>query len=202
MAQPSCARACADFVGLGRMVLSYPGSAGRRAGGRPLRRKSILPHVQRLHHRPAHRPRLRLLPARSVLRGEPEAIRIRDVRTATNRDASVLKRRRSWSESGRRAGSRRAGCRGAALASKCATICFHCFEKPSTRLIAIRLAASSVLSCFCSSPLPRGCLVPPAAGAWKPGCPRSTATAVKCPPGNWPHCPECRRRPGHAWPRP
>ena len=56
-----------DFVGLGRMVLSYPelpptcSPAGRSSA------QVDLPHVQRLHQRPAQRPRLRLLPARSLL---------------------------------------------------------------------------------------------------------------------------------------
>ncbi len=53
----------ADFVGLGRMVLSYPDMAADVLAGRPLAAQAHLPHLQRLHHRAAQRPGLRLLSA-------------------------------------------------------------------------------------------------------------------------------------------
>ena len=57
----------ADFVGLGRMVLSYPELPADTLAGRPAAAQAHLPHVQRLHDRAAQRPGLRLLPARPVL---------------------------------------------------------------------------------------------------------------------------------------
>ena len=53
----------ADFIGLGRMALSYPETAGRRTGRPAAAPQADLPHLQRLHHGAAQRPRLRLLPA-------------------------------------------------------------------------------------------------------------------------------------------
>ena len=58
----------ADFVGLGRMVLSYPELPRRRARGTAARQQAHLPHLQRLHDRAAQRPGLGLLPARPLLR--------------------------------------------------------------------------------------------------------------------------------------
>ena len=63
----------ADFIGLGRMVLSYPELPADVLAGRPLARKRHLPHLQRLHDRPAQRPGLGLLSARPVLQGPPRA---------------------------------------------------------------------------------------------------------------------------------
>ena len=56
-----------DFVGLGRMVLSYPELPADTLAGRPHAAQARLPHVQRLHDRAAQRPHLRLLSARPVL---------------------------------------------------------------------------------------------------------------------------------------
>ena len=52
-----------DFVGLGRMVLSYPDLPADVLSGLPLKRKRDLPDVQRLHDRSAAGADLRLLPA-------------------------------------------------------------------------------------------------------------------------------------------
>ncbi len=60
-----------DFVGLGRMMLSYPELAGGRARGPPADAQARVPDLQRLHDRSTARTRLRLLPARSVLRRAP-----------------------------------------------------------------------------------------------------------------------------------
>ena len=60
-----------DFVGLGRMVLAYPELPADVLAGVPLKRKSHLPHVQRLHHRPAPRPGVGLLSAGSLLSQPP-----------------------------------------------------------------------------------------------------------------------------------
>ena len=62
-----------DFVGLGRMVLSYPELPARRARRRQAAAQARLPHVQRLHHRPAARADLRLLPARRALQATAAA---------------------------------------------------------------------------------------------------------------------------------
>ena len=43
----------ADFVGLGRMVLTYPEMCADVLEGKPLATQTHLPHLQRLHHRPA-----------------------------------------------------------------------------------------------------------------------------------------------------
>ena len=56
-----------DFVGLGRMVLSYPELPADVLAGKIDDAAIDLPHVQRLHQRPAQRTRLRLLPARPLL---------------------------------------------------------------------------------------------------------------------------------------
>ena len=61
----------ADFIGLGRMVLSYPETAARRAARPAAQAQVDLPDVQRLHDRPAQRSRVRVLPARPVLHGPP-----------------------------------------------------------------------------------------------------------------------------------
>ena len=50
-----------DFVGLGRMVLSYPELPADVLAGRPLQPQRHLPHLQRLHDRAAQRPGLGLL---------------------------------------------------------------------------------------------------------------------------------------------
>ncbi len=55
-----------DFVGLGRMVLSYPDIAADVLNGRAVAAQADLPHLQRLHHRPAQRHDLRLFPVGSV----------------------------------------------------------------------------------------------------------------------------------------
>jgi hypothetical protein len=60
-----------DFVGLGRMVFPIR-TARRHARGKDLAAKN-LPYFQRLHHSPAQRPDLRLLPARSALQGSAGA---------------------------------------------------------------------------------------------------------------------------------
>ena len=66
-----CAQGMTDFVGLGRMVLSYPELPADVLAGRAAAAQADLPHVQRLHDRPAHRPRVRLLSARPVLQVTP-----------------------------------------------------------------------------------------------------------------------------------
>ena len=58
----------ADFVGLGRMMLSYPDLASGRAGRPAARAQAHLPHVQRLHDRSAAWSCLGLLSARSAVR--------------------------------------------------------------------------------------------------------------------------------------
>ena len=58
----------ADFVGLGRMVLSYPDLPADVLAGRPLERKKHLPDLQRLHDRPAQGAPLGVLSSRPVLR--------------------------------------------------------------------------------------------------------------------------------------
>ena len=57
----------ADFVGLGRMVLSYPELRARRARRAPARPEAHLPHLQRLHHGAAQGTAVGLLPARPLL---------------------------------------------------------------------------------------------------------------------------------------
>ena len=64
----TCATALTDFVGLGRVALSYPELPADVLSGKPLRRAALLPHVQRLHDRAAHGDGLGVLSARSVLR--------------------------------------------------------------------------------------------------------------------------------------
>ena len=66
-AQRQRARRLCDFVGLGRIALSYPDLPADVLSGAPLKRACVLPHVQRLHDRPAHGPGVRLLSARPVL---------------------------------------------------------------------------------------------------------------------------------------
>ena len=58
----------ADFVGLGRMVLSYPEMPADVLAGRPLVAQEDLPHLQRLHDRPAQGAPLGVLSSRPVLR--------------------------------------------------------------------------------------------------------------------------------------
>ncbi len=65
----------ADFVGLGRMVLSYPELPADTLAGRLLA-QTRLPHVQRLHYRSAQRPHLRLLPTRPILQRVAGARRV------------------------------------------------------------------------------------------------------------------------------
>ena len=77
------ATGCADFVGLGRMVLSYP-ELPADVLARPAAQAQVdLPHVQRLHDRAAHRPRLRLL-SRSTrsTRKHPDAARLKETKDA------------------------------------------------------------------------------------------------------------------------
>ena len=62
-----------DFVGLGRMVLSYPEMPHDVLIAREAHSQARLPHVQRLHDRPTTRPREWLLPARRVLQTAPGA---------------------------------------------------------------------------------------------------------------------------------
>ncbi len=57
----------ADFVGLGRMVLSYPDLPADVLAGRPLSAEARLPDVPRLHDRPQATAGFGLLPARPVL---------------------------------------------------------------------------------------------------------------------------------------
>ena len=59
----------ADFVGLGRMVLSYPELPADVLAGRPLARKRICRTFSDCTTAPAQRDGLRLLPARPVLQG-------------------------------------------------------------------------------------------------------------------------------------
>ena len=61
----------AALVGIGRMALSYPDLPADVLAGRPLDRAPPVPHVQRLHHRAAQRPRVGLLSPRPVLQGAP-----------------------------------------------------------------------------------------------------------------------------------
>ena len=70
VAQYNVRHGMTDFVGLGRMVLSYPDLPADVLAGRAAAAQTDLPHLQRLHHRPAPRPRVRLLPARPVLHGQ------------------------------------------------------------------------------------------------------------------------------------
>ena len=69
----------AALVGIGRMALSYPDLPADVLAGRPLDRAAAVPHLQRLHHRAPQRPRVRLLPPRSLLQGarRPAAARRR-----------------------------------------------------------------------------------------------------------------------------
>ena len=85
-----------DFVGLGRMVLSYPELPADTLAGRPTGPQTDLPHLQRLHHRPAQRPRLRLLPARPVLQTTPRSQR---PQTRQARPALAERTVQSWSPS-------------------------------------------------------------------------------------------------------
>mgnify|MGYP003694442637 CR=1 FL=1 len=64
---PSAA-ACTDFVGLGRIALSYPELPADVLQGTPLAPQIHLPDVQRLHDRAANGPRIRVLSAGSALR--------------------------------------------------------------------------------------------------------------------------------------
>ena len=59
----------ATSIGLGRGMLSYPRPARRRARRPAAADRAVCPDLQRLHHRAAQRPRLRLLPARPLLQG-------------------------------------------------------------------------------------------------------------------------------------
>jgi 2,4-dienoyl-CoA reductase-like NADH-dependent reductase (Old Yellow Enzyme family) len=68
-----------DFVGLGRIALSYPGLPADVLSGAPLRAR-VLPHLQRLHHRAAHGHGVRCYPLDKFYAGRPEAIQIRNVR--------------------------------------------------------------------------------------------------------------------------
>ena len=61
VAQHVIAKGMVDFVGLGRMVLSYPETARRCAGRAANGPQTHLPHLQRLHHRPTQRHGFRLL---------------------------------------------------------------------------------------------------------------------------------------------
>ena len=65
-----------------------PELAGGRARRAAAAAQADLPHVQRLHHRPAPRPGLRLLSARPGLCGAPEAPRILAVRTSRSADGA------------------------------------------------------------------------------------------------------------------
>ena len=57
-----------DFVGLGRVALSYPDLPADVLSGKAAAARGHLPHVQRLHDRSAHGDGVGLLSARSVLR--------------------------------------------------------------------------------------------------------------------------------------
>ena len=67
--QHAVAHGLTDFVGLGRIALSYPDLPADVLAGAPLKRARVLPDVQRLHDRSAHGAGFRVLPARQVLRG-------------------------------------------------------------------------------------------------------------------------------------
>ena len=56
-----------DFVGLGRMVLSYPEFLWDACHGRAIQRKRGLQNLQRLHDGTAKRTAFRLLSARRLL---------------------------------------------------------------------------------------------------------------------------------------
>ena len=61
----------ADFVGLGRVVLSYPELPADVLAGRPLQFKKLCRTFSDCTHRPAERPGIGVLPARPVLQGPP-----------------------------------------------------------------------------------------------------------------------------------
>ena len=63
VAQATVRRGMTDFVGLGRMALSYPGFAGGSASGPSPAAQASLPNIQRLHDRAPQRHGIRLLPA-------------------------------------------------------------------------------------------------------------------------------------------
>ena len=69
VAQHNVREGLCDFVGLGRIALSYPELPADVLARRAAEARSVLPDVQRLHHRAATRPGVGLLSARSVLRG-------------------------------------------------------------------------------------------------------------------------------------
>ena len=78
VAQAVVAAGGAHMIGLGRMLLSYPDLAGRRARRPAARAPAGLPDLQRLHHGAAQRTRLRLLPAGRLLQGAPRPRRPRE----------------------------------------------------------------------------------------------------------------------------
>ena len=96
----------ADFVGLGRMVLSYPELPADVLAGRPLAAQAHLPHVQRLHDRPAQRasspgcypldPLLRRAPRRraAARRSRPRCAHERHRRRRPPRTRSTARRSR------------------------------------------------------------------------------------------------------------
>ena len=71
VAQAAVREGWVDFVGLGRMVLSYPRFPRRRVGTRRPATPFHLPNFQRLHHRSPQRHAFGLLPSRPFLQGAP-----------------------------------------------------------------------------------------------------------------------------------
>ena len=82
VAQYNVREGLTDFVGLGRMVLSYPDLPADVLERRAAQAQGDLPHVQRLHDRSAAGTRLGLLSARSVL---PQSSRRRAVAATPRR---------------------------------------------------------------------------------------------------------------------
>ena len=72
----------ADFVGLGRMVLSYPELPADVLAGTPLRRKAICRTFSDCTTAPRNGLVSGCYPARPVLRGRPDAARLKEVKEA------------------------------------------------------------------------------------------------------------------------
>jgi len=79
----------ADFIGLGRMVLSYPDLPADVLEGRPLRRKSLCRTFSDCTTAPRSGLVSGCYPLDPFYTARPEAVTIRDLRTETNRSASL-----------------------------------------------------------------------------------------------------------------
>ena len=72
-----------DFVGLGRIALSYPDLPADVLSGNALRRQAVLPHVQRLHDGPRLGMVSGCYPLDPFYEARPEASEIRKVRVSS-----------------------------------------------------------------------------------------------------------------------